>query len=291
MDISKIMSFKAVADAGSISGATSKVHLSQPALSLQIQALEYEMGIKLFERHNRGLILTEEGEALRARAVLLEEWLLETNSIMAGLKSFEGKIKIGTYTTASSYLLAPRLAEFFNKHPKIEISYQYLSTDEILKKVKNLELDCAVVSEVPENDGVLIEPFFHNELILVCAYKNKTIPQQLSKEELSLYPFLSYPLKLDYCYREVEKKFGKYLKDAPCPIESESFDTLKQSLLNDLGYTFMPEYLIKQELKDKKLRRIKLKANELPIVFSLITKKDRVLSPKMKAFRSLLIKA
>lgn len=288
MDIAKILSFKAVADAGSISGACSKVHLSQPALSLQIQALEYELGIKLFERHNRGLLLTEEGEALRSRAVMLEEWLSETNSMLAGLKSHEGKIRIGTYTTASSYLLAPKLSAFFSKYPKIEISYQYLTTEEILRKVKNLELDCAVISEVPADDGIDIEPFFDNELILVASSKNKIIPNELTKEELALYPFLSYPLRFDYCYREVDKRFGKYLKSAPMPIESESFDTLKQSLLNDLGMTFMPEYLVKHELKDKKLRKIKIKSPDLPIRFSIITKKDRKLPPRLEVFREFL---
>jgi len=289
MELSRLLLFKAVADAGSVSAAASRVHMSQPALSLQIQALEHELGLKLFSRHNRGLILTEEGEALKTRTIHLEEWISETQSVLSGLKSAEGKIRIGTYTTASSYLLAPKLSSFFKSFPKIELSYQYLTTEEILRKVKNLELDCAVISEVPPDDGIEIEPFFKSELILVCSSKNKSIPSEIEKEKLGAYPFLSYPLRLDYCYREVERRFGKYLKNAYVPVESESFDTLKQTLLSDIGMTFIPEYLVANELKEKKLRRIRLKS-ELPVTFSLITRRGKKLSPKMEAFRNFLFK-
>lgn len=290
MDLSKLLTFKAVADTGSISAATARVHLSQPALSLQLQALEHELGLKLFERSNRGLILTEEGELLKSRVILLEEWISETNDLLSGLKSYSGKLNIGTYTTASSYLLSPKLPIFFKKYPAIEISYSYLSSDEIIRKVKNLELDCAILSDLPEDDGIELLPFFQNELILVCSAKNKTIPSELTKEDLASYPFLSYPLKNDYCYREVDRKFGKYIKSAPKPIESESFDTLKQSLINDIGISFMPEYLIKQDLQEKKLRQIKLKAPALPVKFSMITRKGKILSKKMEAFKEFLLK-
>ncbi|HXH30998.1 MAG TPA: LysR family transcriptional regulator [Bacteriovoracaceae bacterium] len=290
MDLSKILSFKAVADAGSISRATGVVHLSQPALSLQIQALEFELGVKLFERHNRGLILTEEGKLLRERAILLSDWVSETNSLMSGLRSLAGGIRIGTYTTASSYLLAPRLKNFFKEFPKIELKYQYLPTLQILAGLRSLDLDCAIISEVPEVNGIRAIPFFRSELILVCSAKNKSIPTALTPVDLKDFPFLSYPLRLDHCYREVERKFGKYLTTAPVPIESESFDTLKQSLLSDLGITFMPEYLVTSELKEKKIRRISLSSVRLPITFSLVLKKDKKLSPRLEAFKDYLMK-
>jgi len=273
VDLNKIKYFQVVASTLNISKACQLVHLSQPALSLQIKGLEVEIGVKLFERSNRGLILTEEGAKLLEQANLLIDWQRETKDILFDLNQASGNLKIGTYTTASSYLLSPILDSFFKSYNDINIAYNYSSTDEIIEKIKKLELDCAVISEVPDDQGITKIPFYQNELVLAASSKNK-IPSKIKPSEISDYPFLSYPLRLDYCYKEVERKIGKYLKKSRIRIESESFDTLKQSLLSNLGITFMPRYLIENELKMKKLKIIYIHGLSLPIQFSLVIKKN-----------------
>jgi DNA-binding transcriptional LysR family regulator len=290
IDLNKIKYFQAVAQLLNISKASKVVNLSQPALSLQIQGLEYELKVKLFERNNRGLILTEEGRKLYERAQLLIDWEKQTIDIMSNLSGPEGVLKIGSYTTASSYLLTPILKPFFTHYPKIQIEYDYSTTDQIITKIKNLDLDCAVISEVPEDNGIHIEHFFHDELVLVAA-KERKIPKEIKPIDLKEHDFLSYPLKQDYCYKEIERKLGKYLNKANVPIESISFDTLKQSLIHDLGISFMPKYLIRNEIKRKELKVIQVKGVKLPIVFSIITKKDRKLPPRVVVFRDSLIKS
>lgn len=284
MDLNRIKYFQAVALTKNISKACSLVHLSQPALSLQIQALESDLGIKLFERNNRGLILTEEGVKLHERASILLDWERETLDIINDLNVPSGQLRIGTYTTASSYLLSPILNEFLQRYKDINISYDYSPTDQILEKIKTLELDCAVVSEVPDDKGIESVPFYHCELILVASARMK-MPNKLKPSELSKYPFLSYPLRLDYCYQEVERKLGKYLKRAPARIESESFDTLKQSLLAELGITFMPRYLVHKELEQGLLKELEVSNLTLPITFSFVQKKYRILPKKVQAFK------
>lgn len=287
MDLNKIKYFQAVASTLNISKACSLVHLSQPALSLQIQSLENDIGFKLFERNNRGLVLTEEGLKLQEQANHLLDWQRETTDIIFGLNQNAGILKIGTYTTASSYLLSPILKGFFNLYDDIDISYDYSPTDRIIEKIKMLELDCAIISEVPDDQGIEVIPFYRNELVLVSSTKNK-IPDQIKPSELANYPFLSYPLRLDYCYKEIERKVGKYLKQSKVKIESESFDTLKQSLLADLGITFMPKYLIEDELKSKKLKAINVSALSLPITFSFVIKKGRKLPARVEVFKKYL---
>jgi len=280
--------FQAVASTLNISKACSLVHLSQPALSLQIQGLENDIGFKLFERNNRGMVLTEEGLKLQEQANLLLEWQHQTTDLIFGLNQNAGLLKIGTYTTASSYLLSPILKEFFKLYNDINISYDYSSTDQIIEKIKLLKLDCAIISEVPEDRGVTAIPFFRNELILVSSIKNK-IRSKIKPRDLANYPFLSYPLRLDYCYKEIERKVGKHLKQSKVKIESESFDTLKQSLLADLGITFMPKYLIEDELKSKKLKAISVNGLSLPITFSFVIKKDRKLPARIEVFKEYLL--
>lgn len=287
MDLNKIKYFQAVASTLNISKACKLVHLSQPALSLQIQSLENDLGFKLFERNNRGLILTEEGDKLFERSQLLIEWIKETQDTINDLNEPKGKVTVGTYTTASSYLITPKLKPFMNKYNDISISYDYSDTDSIITKIKNLELDCAIISEVPNDPGIEKLPFFNNELILV-AHKDRKIPKVITPSQLTEIDFLSYPLRLDYCYMEVERKLGKYLKKSNNIIESTSFDTLKQSLLADLGITFMPEYLITNQLKSKIIKPIHIKGIKLPIQFSFITKKERRLPKRIQVFKDYL---
>jgi DNA-binding transcriptional LysR family regulator len=285
MDLNKLLYFQAVASTGNISKATKIVGLSQPALTIQIQGLEYDLGFKLFERHNRGLILTEEGKTLLERTRLLDDWQRETVDIISELNEPVGTINLGTYTTASSYLLAERLLEFFNTYPQLKIRYHYPSTDKIIEQIKSLELDCAIMSETPNDPLLEIIPFFKSELVYVTSTKNTGI-KQLKPAELSNHPFLSYPIRMDYCYREVERKYGKYLKKAPIPIESESFDTLKNSLIAGIGNSFMPKYIIQKELDQKLVKIVDIGGAKLPVTFSFITRKDRKLPKRIEAFKT-----
>lgn len=289
MNLTRIPYFLKVAELGSISKATSEVFLSQPALTLQIQALEEELGFALFERHNRGLTLTAQGERLYERAKLLREWQRETSALLEAEDRLQGTIKIGTYTTASSYLLAPWLKNFFREHPDISIEYDYGSVEASIQKLKKLDLDCLIMSEVPEIDGLKKIPLAQDQLILVASSKNKEVPARLTPRDLAHYPFLAYPHKFDFCYREVERKLGKYLALAPTPIISESFDTLKQSLLQDIGITFMPRYLIERELKEKVLRPIEVTGLHLPIQFYFVVRAHSKLSGRVAALQKFLL--
>lgn len=291
MDLNRLSLFLKVAEAGSLSKASAKAFLSQPALSLQIQALEEELKLKLFERHNRGLILTEEGRLLFERAKLLMDWEEETLSILEDQKKPAGLVRIGTYTTISSYLLPSRLHSFLHAYPDIELNYDYSSMDAAIEKVKRRELDMLIMSEVPDQDSLIKIPLSRDKLVLVASGKNKVIPAKLTPSELGEVRFLTYPHKFDYCYREIEKKLGRYLEKAARPITSESFDTLKQSLIHDLGIGFMPRYLIERELADKTLREIELKGIQLPIQFWMVLRPDFIRSHKLRVLKEHLQKA
>lgn len=289
MNLTRIPYFLKVAELGSVSKAAPLVFLSQPALTLQIQALEEELGLSLFERHHRGLKLTAQGERLYQRAKLLSDWERETLSALEEENRPTGVLKIGTYTTASSYLLAPKLKAFFKDFPELSIHYDYTSVETAVEKLKAFELDCLIMSEVPEIDGLKKIPLLQDELILVAAGKNKSVPTRLTPKELSQFPFLAYPHKFDFCYREVERRLGKHLALARTPIVSESFDTLKQSLLYDLGISFMPRYLIERELQERALRKIELVGVQLPIQFYFVVNAFTKLNARTRALKEFLI--
>ena len=142
MDWDKLRIFHAVADAGSFTHAGETLHLSQSAVSRQISSLEESLSSRLFHRHARGLILTEQGELLYrtvhdvfAKLTMVEARLTDSQ------EQPQGPLKIATTVGLGSLWLTPRITEFIEMYPDIEVNL--ITTDEELD-VSMREADCAI---------------------------------------------------------------------------------------------------------------------------------------------------
>ena len=154
MDWDKLRIFHAVADAGSFTHAGEALHLSQSAVSRQISSLEDSLGSRLFHRHARGLILTEQGELLYrtvhdvfAKLTMVEARLTDSQ------ERPQGPLKIATTVGLGSLWLTPRINEFIDLYPDIEVNL--ITTDEELD-VSMREADCAI-RLTPPTQGDLIQ--------------------------------------------------------------------------------------------------------------------------------------
>ena len=122
MDWDKLKIFHAVAEAGSFTSATINLNLSQSAISRQIQSLEEDLKVKLFERHARGLTLTENGEYVFKTAHEVISKLKEVETSLSDQKNHPtGKITITTVRSFGTHWLTPRIQEFMQLHPEIEV--------------------------------------------------------------------------------------------------------------------------------------------------------------------------
>ena len=285
-DLSLLKCFHQVATSKSISLASSTLHLSQPAVSLQIKKLEDQLGKALFDRHNRGLILTPFGHLFLEKTNRILKIQAEMNDLTQQSESVPtGQIRVGSYTTASSYLLAPCVAKFLSQYKYVSLSYDYSESKVLLEKIKNYQLECAILTDVPPDKQLSSQLFFKDELVFAISSKRKESKTKIIQpKDLSKFDFLSYPLRYDLCYRTVEAKFGTHLAQCHVPLKTESFDTLKQMLLLGAGATFIPRYLIGKELKQGELVEINIGQNKLPISFAIITKKNADLSVSTKYF-------
>ncbi len=154
MDWDKLRIFHAVAEAGSFTHAGETLHLSQSAVSRQISSLEDSLGVRLFHRHARGLILTEQGELLYrtvhdvfAKLTMVEARLGDSH------EQPQGPLKIATTVGLGSLWLTPRIREFIELYPDIEVTL--ITTDEELD-VSMREADCAI-RLTPPTQGDLIQ--------------------------------------------------------------------------------------------------------------------------------------
>ncbi|MFC5867414.1 LysR family transcriptional regulator [Aquincola agrisoli] len=145
----QLAAFHAVARLGSVSLAADELHLTQPAVSLQIRALEDSAGTALLQRAGRGIRLTEAGELLAGYAARIVDLWREAGEEMATLQGvFSGTLRVGAVTTAE-YLLPPLLVTFANEHPKVKVKLQVGNRDEIVRMLAGQEIDLAIMGRPP----------------------------------------------------------------------------------------------------------------------------------------------
>ncbi len=168
MDWDKLRIFKAVTEAGSFTGAVEKLNLSQSAISRQISTLEKSLGIPLFHRHARGLILTEQGEMLYQtscdvfkRLQRVETQLLDSRTLP------EGPLTITTLEFIASTWLAPQIGKFKQTYPDIQLT---ILLDDRTYDLGIREADVALRPRVPENSN-LIERYMMTINFVLCASK------------------------------------------------------------------------------------------------------------------------
>ena len=153
MDWDKIRVFKAVAQAGSLTHAGDTLKLSQSAVSRQINALEKDLNSKLFHRHARGLIVTEQGELLLATAEKMEKHFDSGRAkIRDTVEGIEGELRVTTTIAFGTLFLAPRITHLYDKYPNLKIN---LMLEEKVLDLPMREADVAIRMQEPNQADLI----------------------------------------------------------------------------------------------------------------------------------------
>jgi LysR family transcriptional regulator, hydrogen peroxide-inducible genes activator len=191
MTITQMEYIVAVDKYGSFVTAAEKCNVTQPTLSMQIQKLEDELGVKLFDRNHHPIVTTESGTNIIAqvRTALYEVQkvyeLIDTKN-----KEVRGKINLGIIPTLAPYLLPKMLSEFMEKYPEVELQIFELTTENILKQIKEDKLDFAILSTPLHDKEIKETPLFYEQFVAYLAdghplLEKKTIkPTDLNVNEL-----------------------------------------------------------------------------------------------------------
>ena len=184
--------FYIVAQNGSISAAADILYLSQPAITFQIKKLEEQLNITLFTRTKHGVILTEEGNVLFEYIKSAMDSINNGENALSNLKNLDsGIIRIGASTTVCRHVIMPYLEKFHEKYPKIEIQIVNNLTTNLIKELRNGNLDILVLNlPMNENKDLKIIPIVDVQDIFVGNKKY----YDLTKGKLLLEDLKSYPL-------------------------------------------------------------------------------------------------
>jgi len=189
--ISELKVFVIAAEELSFSRAAERLHLSQSAVSQNIQALEREYGVELFERRGRSLRLTTGGQALLPMAQETIGTLQRMSEAMNGLEGkVAGDLIIGCSTTSGKYLLPSLVAAFRRDYPLVRVSIKILSRDEVITRLVDERLALGVTSQKIDQRDLEYVPFFEDRVILIVPAQHpwaafgRALPADLVDEPL-----------------------------------------------------------------------------------------------------------
>ncbi|WP_109698537.1 hydrogen peroxide-inducible genes activator [Chitinophaga deserti] len=269
--------------------AAEKCFVTQPTLSMQIQKLEDELGIKLFDRSKLPVVPTEIGAAVIAQArIILKENARIREIIADRKKEIQGTLKVGIIPTLAPYLLPRVLTSFLKKYPKVKLEVWEYSTEQIITLLRQEQLDCGLLATPLHNQHLEEHPLFYENFVIYAAKSNKLTEKKLvDAGELDAKDI--WVLNEGHCMRNqvlniCHDKFGmgefKNLE-----YNTGSVETLKRMVELNEGYTILPELSL-QDLSAKQMNMVRFfKAPEPVREISLVTHRYFIKQALIEAFR------
>jgi DNA-binding transcriptional LysR family regulator len=186
MDTRQLAAFCAVVERRSFSQAAERLGVTQPAVSLQVRALEKRLGTQLLDRSGRRVEPTEAGLRLYrgAQRLLALEDQLVADVARDAADELTGTFEIGASTGPGGIVLSQLLCEFGALHPELHVTLWVFDTQTIVERVASRELEFGVVGAARRHRGVAFEPFFRDPVVLVCPPGHRFAGRTISVEEL-----------------------------------------------------------------------------------------------------------
>ena len=274
MTITQLHYVLAVAEYQNFTKAAEKCFVTQPTLSMQIQKLEDELDILIFDRSKKPIELTEVGKKLvkQAKNIVNESYRIQ--DIIDQEKGYVGgEFKLGIIPTVMPTLLPMFLKTFIKRYPKINLKIEELTTEEIISRINEGHLDAAIAATPLENETIKERVIYYEPFVGYIPESHRLFGvKELEIEQLDLEDMLL--LEDGHCFRNGVINLCKAFKDSSnesFQLESGSFETLTKLSNEGLGMTLLP-YLHTLDINDRdkiKLRYFKepSPAREVSIIY------------------------
>lgn len=266
-----------------------ELHMTSPAVSIQVKQLSETIGMPLTEQIGKRLYLTAAGEILAATCRDVQERLARTHQELAELQGLErGTLHLAILNTAK-YLVPRLIGDFCERHPKIEVSLQLGNRSSLLQRLTDNLDDIYVLGLPPSNLKVTAEPFVKNHLVAIAHPQHPLATQSgISLQRLVEEPFIAREpgsgTRLAY-----ETFFHQHGLKLKIRMESASTEAIKQIVSGRLGISILSEHAICSELANGTL--VKLDVAGLPLIrqWYLVHHEGKQLSHIAKTFRRFLL--
>ncbi len=275
--------FLKIAQTHSVTKAAEELHLTQPAVSIQLKNFQAQFDIPLTEVIGRNIYITDFGKEIAAAAEKILEQVYDINYKMHAYKGqLIGKLKISVVSTAK-YVIPYFLSDFVKQHTGIELVIDVTNKAKVLETLDKNEVDFSMVSILPNNMNVQKIDLLKNKLYLVGNSSSPHNKINNNKKMLESLPFI-FREEGSGTRQVMEKFFNTNNLSVLKRMELTSNEAVKQALLADLGYSIMPLIGIKNEIQNGDLKIIPYKGMPIQTTWSLIWLKGKKHSAVANAF-------
>jgi DNA-binding transcriptional LysR family regulator len=281
--------FVEVAQHGSMARAAEALHLTPPAVSMQVKEIESQVGLPLFDREGRRISLSTVGEYFLVHAKRLLAALRDADNAMARLKRLEhGTLTVGMVSTAKYFV--PRLLALFRRdHPGVDVRLVVAANRESLVALMQAgEVDLSVMGRPPREIATRAEGFAAHPMVFVAPPGHPLL--RLGHVPASA--LAAYPLIVREQGSGTRKAMQQYLVEhhvEPQTMEMSSNETIKQAVMAEMGIAFLSLHTLALELTAGLLVRLDVEGTPVMRTWHIVHLQSKVLSPAAEAFRYFVI--
>ena len=282
--------FEAVARHLSFTSASKELHLTQPAVSMQVKQLEEEVGLPLFEQVGKKVFLTEAGEEMQRYAGSVLATLAEASLVFDEMRGLErGRLRIAVASTAN-YFVPQLLASFCQRYPNVRVSLDVTNRKRLLDALSANETDLVIMGKPPSNMELVAESFMDNPLVVIAPPSHplaseRDIPLKRLQEETFL-----VREKGSGTRSAMERFFVEHGVSLSSTMEMSSSEAIKQGVEAGLGFGLLSLHTLEMELALKRL--VILDVRELPILrkWYIMHRTGKRLSGVAQTFKDFVLK-
>ncbi|MCE9633143.1 MAG: LysR family transcriptional regulator [Methylophilales bacterium] len=288
LTLRQLIAFESVAKHLSYSRAAEMLHLSQPAVSMQIRQLENVLGLPLFEQLGKKIYLTEAGNEFHHHSHNILEQLNEAETMLAEIKGMRGNLNISVASTAS-YFTPHLLAEFCQRHTLATVNLSVTNRESLLQRLNNNETDLAIMGRPPDELDADATPFMENHLAIIAPVNHplaneRNIPLSRLAQETFLVREQGSGTRI-----AMERFFAEKNIRLTTGTEMSTNEAIKQAVQAGMGLGILSLHTISLELETARLMVLDVQNFPIQRHWYVVHRKGKRLTTVASAFKEFLL--
>jgi len=277
--------FEAVARHLNFTRAAEELHLSQPAVSMQIKQLEESVGLPLFEQLGKKIYLTQAGEEMHQYSRSIAQLLDEASEVIEDLKGLRGGHLAISVASTANYFATRLLADFAKRNPSVSFSLDVTNRETLLRQLEQNERDLVIMGRPPEHMDLVAEAFMENPLVVIAPPDHPLVGEQPVP--------LARLQNESFVVREagsgtriaMERYFGERGVQITTGMEMTSNEAIKQAVEAGLGLGIVSLHTLELELETGRLAVVDVESFPIPRHWYVVHRRGKRLSPVAQAFK------
>ena len=281
--------FEAVARNLSFSRAAEELHLTQPAVSIQIKKLEEHAGLPLFEQLGKKIFLTAAGVGMLRSSRAIIQQFMEAEAAMTHFKGISGGTLSVAVISAGDYFFPRLLVDFVGRNDGVRLDFSVCNREELLQRLSENLTDLAVMVRPPQDADTVHQAFAPHPYVIVAAANHPLAGRRrIPVSRLAREVFVVREPGSDTRHAMGEA-FGERLASLDIGMEISSTETIKQAVMAGMGISFLSAHTVSRELQSRHLAVLDVQGFPVMLNWYLVHRCNKRLPPVAQAFKQFLI--